>query len=309
MKRKFLFVTDTAILLSYTLALLSQKEQAPTRQPAQPQPWTADLAAIRKAAQMIPGPRPMRINVVKFAESRRTKNFSLKGAPNEPSVQARTAYQIVYPQGTIMVDSGMDEQVHKFFGRGVVEPYDAAAAKTVEKAVRAATEIVVTHEHGDHVAGVIYTPFVNEIAPKTVLTRTQVQTLLTNPQMPEIKLTPEMASRYIVVDYEKYMPLAPGIALIKAPGHTPGSQMVYVALQSGKEYLLVGDCAWLMDNVRLMRGKDAPWITEDEALVMAELQWLNEVDRTEKNVSIVVSHDDEQRKQYIGAHILGDGFE
>jgi glyoxylase-like metal-dependent hydrolase (beta-lactamase superfamily II) len=159
------------------------------------------------------------------------------------------------------------------------------------------------------VAGVIHTPFANELAPKTVLTRTQVQTLLTDPQMPEIKLTPEMASRYIVVDYEKYMPLAPGIALIKAPGHTPGSQIVYVVLQSGKEYLLAGDCAWLMDNVRLVRGKDAPWIIEDEALVMAELKWLNEVDRTEKNVSIVVSHDDEQRKQYIAAHILGDGFE
>jgi glyoxylase-like metal-dependent hydrolase (beta-lactamase superfamily II) len=271
--------------------------------------WSADLASIRKVAGMIPGARPVRINVVKFAESRRSKKFSLKGAADEPSVQARTAYQVVYSQGTIMVDSGMDEQVHKFFGRGVVEPYDAAAAKQVERAVRGAMEIVVTHEHGDHVAGVIHTPFADELAPKTVLTRTQVQTLLTDPQMPEIKLTPEMASHYIVVDYEKYMPLAPGIALIKAPGHTPGSQMVYVALQSGKEYLLVGDCAWLMDNVRLVQGKDAPWITENEALVMAELKWLNEIDRAEKNVSIVVSHDDEQRKQYIAAHILGDGFE
>jgi len=305
MKRRFLLVAAAVILLSEAPPLFAQTEQAPGQPPA----WTADLAAIRKVAAMIPGPRPMRINVVKFAESRRSRKFSLKGAPDEPSVQARTAYQVVYSQGTIMVDAGMDEQVHKFFGRGVVEPYYPEAAKRVEKAVRGAMEIVVTHEHGDHVAGVIHTPFANELAPKTLLTRTQVQTLLTNPQMPEIKLTPEMASRYIVVDYEKYMPLAPGIALIKAPGHTPGSQMVYVALQSGKEYLLVGDCAWLMDNVRLMRGKDAPWITEDETLVMAELKWLNEVDRAEKNVSIVVSHDDEQRKQYIAAHVLGDGFE
>jgi len=305
MKSKVLLIAAVAILLSCAHALPAQTEQASAQMPA----WTADLAAIRKVAGVIPGPRPVRVNVVKFAESRRSKKFSLQGAPDEPSVQARTAYQIVYPQGTIMVDSGMDEQVHKFFGRGVVEPYDSAAGKQVEKAVRGAMEIVVTHEHGDHVAGVIHTPFAAELAPKTVLTRTQVQTLLTDPQMPEIKLTPEMASRYIVVDYEKYMPLAPGIALIKAPGHTPGSQMVYVALQSGKEYLLVGDCAWLMDNVRLIRGKDAPWITENETFVMAELKWLNEIDRTQRNVSIVVSHDDEQRKQYIATHILGDGFE
>lgn len=305
MKSKVLIVAAAAISLGCAPVLLAQKEQGSAQAPV----WTADLAAIRKVAAVIPGARPARINVVKFAESRRSRKFSLKGAPDEPSVQARTAYQIVYPVGTIMVDAGMDEQVHKFFGRGVVEPYYPEAAKQVEKAVRGAMEIVVTHEHGDHVAGVIHTPFADELAPKTVLTRTQVQTLLTDPQMPEIKLTPEMASHYIVMDYEKYMPLAPGIALIKAPGHTPGSQMVYVALQSGKEYLLVGDCAWLMDGVRLVRGKDAPWITEDEALVMAELKWLNEIDRTEKNVSIVVSHDDEQRKQYIAAHILGDGFE
>lgn len=99
-------------------------------------------------------------------------NFSVKGAPAVPSVQARTAYQVVYPDGTIMIDSGMDQQVHKFFGRGAVEPYDPEAAKQVEKAVRAAKFVVVTHEHGDHAAGVIRTPYVDEIAPKTVFTKT-----------------------------------------------------------------------------------------------------------------------------------------
>src|SRR5207237_2396777 len=160
----------------FMLALLfvtSQKEHV----------WTADIDQIRQAARLIPGRAPLRINVLKFAESRRAKKFSVKGAPDEPSVQARTAFQIVYPDGYIMLDSGMDQQVHNFFGRGVVEPYDPEAAKQVERAVRGARSIIVTHEHGDHVAGVIHTPFANELASKTILTRDQVQTLLTNPQM------------------------------------------------------------------------------------------------------------------------------
>jgi glyoxylase-like metal-dependent hydrolase (beta-lactamase superfamily II) len=33
---------------------------------------------------------------------------------------------------------------------------------------------------------------------------------------------------------------APGVVLIKAAGHTPGSQMVHVRLASGKEVMLVG---------------------------------------------------------------------
>ncbi len=281
--------------------------------PGQTQQKTATVAAsmdeLRQAARLIPGRRPLRINVVKFAESRRTKNFSVKGAPAEPSVQARTAYQVVYPDGTVMIDSGMDQQVHKFFGRGVEEPYDFEAAKQVEKAVRAAKLIVMTHEHGDHVAGVIRGPFVDEIAPKTVLTKAQVETLLTNPQMPEIKLTPEMAKRYIVMDYERYYPFAPGMALMKAAGHTPGSQMIYVTLEAGGEYLFVGDSAWHMDNIRLMKVKDAPWIKEDEDALMAQLTWLNGLEKSEKNLHIVVSHDDEQRKQYIAAGLLGGTFQ
>jgi len=271
--------------------------------------FAANLEEIRRAASMIPGPRPLRINVVKFAESRRSKKFSVRGAPDEPSVQARTAFQIVYADGTVMLDSGMDQQVHKFFGRGAVEPYDTEAAKQVERALRGARSIVVTHEHGDHVAGVIRTEFLNEIAPKTVLTQLQVHTLMNDPQMPEIRLAQEMAARYVIIDYEKYYPFAPGFVLIKAPGHTPGSQMVYVALQSGREYLFIGDSAWHMDGVRLIMNKDAPWIQEDHEALLTQLKWLNGLYKNEKNLYIVASHDDEQRKEYVAKGILGGRFE
>jgi len=271
--------------------------------------WTADIDQIRQAARLIPGRAPLRINVLKFAESRRAKKFSIKGAPDEPSVQARTAFQIVYADGTIMLDSGMDRQVHNFFGRGVVEPYDPDAAREVERALVASRSIIITHEHGDHVAGVIHSPLAKELAPKTILTRDQVKTLLTNPQMPEIKLTPEMAGRYNIVDYDKYLPFAPGIVLIKAPGHTPGSQMVYIKLDSGREYLFLGDTAWHMDGVRQVKGKDAPWIQEDEELLKAQLTWLNKLYNTERNLIIVSSHDDEQRRELVDKGILGGKLE
>jgi glyoxylase-like metal-dependent hydrolase (beta-lactamase superfamily II) len=271
--------------------------------------WNANLANIRATSALIPGRRPLRVNVVKFAESRRTKNFSIKGAAADPSVQARTAFQVMYADGHIMVDAGMDEQVHRFFGRGVEEPYDIHAAQQVERALTTARLIVVTHEHGDHVGGVIHTSRARELAPKTILTRSQVQTLLTTPQMPEIKLTEEMAARYLVLDYDSYDPLAAGIVLIKAPGHTPGSQMIYIALESGQEYLLIGDAAWHMDGVRLMRGKDAPWITEDQNAVMSELKWLNEISRSEPRLVIVASHDDEEHAELIRKGLLGGRFE
>jgi hypothetical protein len=74
--------------------------------------WTADIADIRRAAALIPGVRPTALNFLKFAESRRTKNFSVEGAPATPSVQARTAFQVMYPDAHVMVDAGMDQTVH-----------------------------------------------------------------------------------------------------------------------------------------------------------------------------------------------------
>ena len=113
--------------------------------------------------------------------------------------------------------------------------------------------------------------------------------------MPEIRLSAEQARRFVVVDYDAYFPLAPGIVLVKAAGHTPGSQMVYVTLESGREYLLIGDATWHMDGVREITGKDAPWITEDTGAVLAQLTWLNGLSPPIRAWSSSASHDEEQR--------------
>ena len=272
-------------------------------------PWTADLAEARRVAALLPGRKPLRINVLKFAESRRTKNFSVKGAPAEPSVQARTAFQVVYADGTVMVDAGMNQQIHRFFGRGTEEPYDVEAARQVEAALDRARLIVLTHEHGDHAGGVIASPRAAALASKTILTRAQLQTLMTAPQMPEIRLTADAARRYRALDYDEYYPVAPGMAFIKAAGHTPGSQMVLVSLESGRDVLLIGDSAWHMDGVRQMVGKDAPWIVEDQPAVLDQLRWLNGLVRTAATPTIVASHDDEERRRLIDAGVLGARLE
>ena len=85
--------------------------------------------------------------------------------------------------------------------------------------------------------------------------------------------------------------------------------MIYVVLGSGKEYLLIGDTAWHMDGVRNIKGKDAPWIQEDENALMAQLSWLNGLYKTEKNLFIIASHDDEQRTDLIKRGILGNKLE
>jgi len=268
--------------------------------------WSADIGEIRRVATLIPGRKPLRINVLKFAESRRTKNFSVKGEPATPSVQARTVFQVVYPDGYVMVDAGMDEPMHRQIGRGAEgEPYYPDQAQEVNKALLGARAIVFTHEHGDHITGVIRTPYLAELAPKTILTRPQVNTLENRPQFPDLQITEEQARRYHVIDYDRYMAFAPGWTLIKAAGHTPGSQMMFITVDSGREYLLIGDTAWHMDGIRKLTGKDAPWIVEDTAAVTDQLKWLNGLAMSERNLVIVASHDDDEHKELVAKKLLG----
>jgi glyoxylase-like metal-dependent hydrolase (beta-lactamase superfamily II) len=303
MKRSVLL--RLALLFSVvTIGLHAQQPPAPAKGA-----WSADLPDIRRVATLIPGRKPLRINVLKFAESHRTKNFSVKGEPATPSIQARTVFQVVYADGNVMVDAGMDLAMHKQIGRGAEEPYFAEQAQQVDKALRAARAIIFTHEHGDHVTGVIRTPYLAELAPKTILSRAQVHTLETTPQFPDLRITEEQAQRYHIIDYDQYMAFAPGWVLIKAPGHTPGSQMMFITLDSGREYLLIGDAAWHMDSVRKVTGKDAPWIVEDTNAVNDQLKWLNGLLSSEKNLVIIASHDDDEQKELVAKKLLGGRLE
>jgi len=57
------------------------------------------------------------------------------------------------------------------------------------------------------------------------------------------------------------------VVIVPAPGHTPGSVIVFLTLPSGKRFALVGDLAWQQEGVTLREEK--PWIVrsgvDDEA--------------------------------------------
>src|SRR5262249_6115028 len=258
--------------------------------PQNVQPYSADLLGlVRRAATAIPGALPSGINYIKVAESHRPLAEIIEGGSQERYVSARTAFQVVYPAGSVMIDSGMDQTVHKFFGFGRDEPYWPDRNAAVQDALKKASLIVVTHEHGDHVAGVIRSEARKEIAAKTILTSEQVRTLAHYPQMPEIRLPPEAARDYIVVDYESHLPVAPGIVLIKAAGHHPGHQMVYVRLQSGREHFFIGDVAWTLANVTQLKLRPAATmrrISEDAQALTHQLRWIKDTMEQDKLLAI-----------------------
>ena len=233
------------------------------------------------------------VNGVRVAASIRPRKFVIEGGDDTAVTMPRTAFQIVYPDCSVMIDSGLDKATHDSFSPDKPEPYFAEQFAKLQRALASARLIVLTHHHADHVAGVLCAPNFSELAGKTIITMGVADCMINTPHRPHLKLAPQALERFIVLDYPQYYSVAPGVVLIQSPGHSPDSQMVFIRLQSGREILHSVDSAWIMDNIMEVKGKAAPWVKEDVPQVMAQLRWLKAVAETEKNITILVTHDDE----------------
>jgi glyoxylase-like metal-dependent hydrolase (beta-lactamase superfamily II) len=256
-------------------------------------PFTADLAAIRRLARTLPGALPAAVNGIRVAASIRPNRFVIEGGDDTPITMPRTAFQVVYPDGTLMIDSGLDQETHDSFSTpDKREPYFPEQFAKLRQALDAARMIVLTHFHADHATGVTRAANFDQLAAKTFVSVATAQCLLNTPHRPHLAMTAEQINRLNIFDYGQYYPVAPGIVLIKAQGHSADHQMVFIALQSGREILHSVDVGWVLENIRRIKGKAAPWVKEDVPAVNGQLRWLNGVLRDEPNVTLLVTHDD-----------------
>jgi glyoxylase-like metal-dependent hydrolase (beta-lactamase superfamily II) len=98
------------------------------------------------------------------------------------------------------------------------------------------------------------------------------------------------------------------VVLQKAPGHSRGSQLIYVELADGKRFLVVGDIAWTKDNIRLQRGRPglaSVLMKEDRGEVAAQVKALA---RLPADVHVIVAHDPVALQQDLKAGLYKLGF-
>lgn len=272
-------------------------------------PFDADLAAIRRLANLLPGAKPTAVNGIRVAASIRPRKFVVEGGDDTPVTMPRTAFQVVYPDGTVMIDSGLDQETHDSFSTpDKREPYFPEAFAQLQQALNQARMIVLTHFHADHVAGVTRAANYDALAAKTIVSAETAECLVKTPHRPHLAMTAEQVNQMTVIGYRQYYPVAPGMVLIKAHGHAADHQMVYIALQSGREILDSVDVGWVLDNIREVKGKAAPWVKEDVPAVMGQLRWLNGILRNEPNVRLLVTHDDDLFNEAAKAGEIGAGL-
>jgi glyoxylase-like metal-dependent hydrolase (beta-lactamase superfamily II) len=264
------------------------------------------LPEVRRVALASRDPLPLRLNVIAVAESEKPLVGALGGFHRGGLRMPWTAFQIVYADSSLVVDAGADAGLHR--ERGARGSFHADRFAACQDALRRASAILFTHEHPDHVGGAARSPHLAELKERMLLTDEQ---LANTAALAESGLAEDVRAGLRPIPAERPLRVAPGVVLIRAPGHTPGSQIVYVRLANGRELLLVGDIAWHRRHFEEPRGHPrlSSWILgEDLPRVLAQLRALHEAWRDE-GVVVVPSHDGAYLDELVAAGLLGSGFE
>jgi glyoxylase-like metal-dependent hydrolase (beta-lactamase superfamily II) len=262
--------------------------------------YAIDLAALHAAA-VGKGPLPERIEVERVGEFAFPRTLVVAGDGLRLHPMVLLSHRVVWPDRSVVIDTALGpEGAKKMPGSRL----DLAAFDRVEAAMKKANAILFTHEHVDHVGGVASAADPSAIANQVVMTREQLE----SPRLEHGEFRPGALEHLQPLAYNSLYTVAPGVVLQKAPGHSPGSQLVYVELASGQRFLFVGDIAWSRDNITLGRGR--PYLVqllmgEDRAEVAAQLAALAHLP---DDVHVVIAHDPVALAKDLSAGLYRQGF-
>lgn len=269
------------------------------------------LPQIRAAASSIPGPRPRELRYIAVGEAHPRLNVFVAGADTQRITSVFPVFQIRFADRWLMVDAGLDSAaIVQYYGSMAGVAYSKARYDSVQLALKDAAAVVLTHEHFDHANGVQRGPYFREVAARTLLTSAQRQSWLSPPARAFFGMSPDSMSRFRTLDYDFVYALAPGVVLIKAPGHSPGSQFVYVKLADGREVLLIGDLVWMMPGLIMNRQKPqaaSDDMKEDRTAIQHEMDWIRSI-MSAGTIAVTCSHDKRQLDSLVAQGVLHVGL-
>lgn len=215
-----------------------------------------------------------------------------------------TTFKLNFPEQAVLIDPAWTaEQQAKF---EMATDYDDKLFQTLVEALGTSEAFLATHFHQDHIGSVYAVADYEHLIPKFVLPKEQYAyaSAYTSPVW---SFPQEKVSYLQPTAMESYEKVFPGVVLIKAGGHTVGSQLIYVQLSNDKGFLFVGDIALHQDNITEVQS---PGFDYPEADLNRVLGVLREVKRVQAshNVHVVVAHDGAQLTAYHEAGLIQKGF-
>ena len=254
-------------------------------------------------------PAGMAIYAIATGVNHRTAAFAYRGgSPWEKWESVMTAVLVRHPQGDVLIDTGVGrtvasqlKQLPFLFRMGTELVTSRPAADQLDGAGydrKQLRYILLTHAHWDHVSGVPDFPgvavlvtaaehrLIDEGGWVTVTARGLDRSVLRDYAFD--------GGPYLGFDHSHDLYGDGSIVMVPAPGHTPGSVVVFGALPSGARYAFVGDLVWQVEG--LLQREERPWLvgrTADQDPVALEQSMLpmSSIAARFPQITIVPSHD------------------
>ena len=246
------------------------------------------MAQLRTLAAALPGPAPASVESELVAFGRWPGTFLVAGGGLKRRVVGVMAYRLPVPGGRpLLIDTGLSRAIAT---KMRMEKFYPAAQARVDRAMREAGLILLTHEHFDHEGGLA------TLGDPAVLATARL-----NPaQLPGNALTNQMAwpaevKLTAAITGTSPVAVAPGVVVIPAPSHTPGSQMIFVRLASGRELLFTGDIATMARSWQQLRARSRLVGTyvaaENRGEVFAWLKTIRALNAQAPGLTVLSGHD------------------
>jgi glyoxylase-like metal-dependent hydrolase (beta-lactamase superfamily II) len=270
---------------------------------ARPKPVT--IAQLRSLAASMPGQAPSEVRLEQVAWRRLPGNLFAAGSGLKRRRIAIMAWQLPVPgRKPVMIDSGVTKALSDEMQ---LETFLPEVQARVDAALAGAGLVLITHEHPDHLGPLAAMGG----APLRQAARLNADQL---PSAPLASTLPWRERDGLSARIAPGAPqaVAPGVVVIPAPSHTPGSQMIFVRLANGREYLFAGDIATMDASWRELRARSrlvgdmlAP---EERGEVYAWLLTIRALKAQAPHLVVVPGHDFEEIASPLANNGIVRGF-
>ena len=226
--------------------------------------------------------------------------FSNKNPPREYITTQVTGVVLEYDDGYMLIDTGVHPEAKKLWPKDSWESFPVTRfsdenklenqLKKIKLTFADITHVLLTHLHLDHV-GQAYN-FVDYKTPLVVHIKELEYALVQiwNGKMGAYVPTdfdPLRGAEWRMIDSKDTYNLVPGVDLVFAGGHTPGSMMIQVETKKGNKYLITGDFLhepneYYQEAKGWLLGNSYEWFLNLRKLKLSE---------STKKTKVIISHD------------------
>jgi glyoxylase-like metal-dependent hydrolase (beta-lactamase superfamily II) len=272
-------------------------------------PGVFDLADWQSKASAPADQLPTSIRILEVGRDTAPPFAAQAGRFGAPVAMSYNAVAIDYLDRQIIIGGAVDRPTAEGMALSKTEwRFSDAAYTELTTAMIDAEQVLMTHEHLDHVMAISRHPDAEALAPNLVLNASQIEAL---PLFADGELAPALTALQSGLS-GRVETIAPGAVIVPAAGHTPGSQMVFITLQSGEEILLIGDIVWNMGAIEALKTR--PVLTqymvfrpnyEDRAAIKQQVRALHDMMADNPELIVLPAHD----REWLMAAAETDGIE